>query len=46
MLWFVGDFNGDGRDDLADRWDDAGKFSLDVFVARLTRFVYLPLIMR
>ncbi len=46
MLWFVGDFNGDGRDDLADRWDDAGKFTLDVFVAQLTRFVYLPIVMR
>jgi len=46
MLWFVGDFNGDGKDDLADRWDDAGKFTLDVFVARVTSFVYLPLIVR
>jgi serralysin len=33
MLWFVGDFNGDGKDDLAPRWNDVGKITIDVFVA-------------
>ena len=46
MLWFVGDFNGDGKDDLADRWNDAGKITIDVFVAHVTYFVCLPVIMR
>ena len=46
MLWFVGDFNGDGRDDLATLWNDAGKITIDVFVARVTYSVYLPLVMR
>ena len=30
MLWFVGDFNRDGRDDLAIRWNDGGKITIDV----------------
>ena len=46
MLWFVGDFNGDGHDDLADRWNDVGKITIDVFVAHVTYFVYLPVIIR
>jgi hypothetical protein len=28
--WFVGDFNGDGEDDLAAGWNDAGKITIDV----------------
>ena len=46
MLWFVGNFDGDGKDDLADRWNDAGKITIDVFVAHVTYFVCLPVIMR
>jgi hypothetical protein len=33
MLWFVGDFNGDGRDDLAVRWDNAGMNNIDVYAS-------------
>jgi hypothetical protein len=39
MLWFRGDFNGDGKDDLAVEFDDAGKSSLDVHAATGTDFV-------
>jgi serralysin len=46
MLWFVGDFNGDGKDDLADRWNDVGKITIDAFVAHVTYFVYLPVVMK
>lgn len=30
--WLVGDFNGDGRDDLAKVFDDRGQTSIDVFI--------------
>ena len=46
MIWFVGDFNRDGPDDLAVVWNDVGKITIDVFVARVTRFLYLPLLRR
>ncbi len=38
MLWFAGDFNGDGRDDLATLWNDAGQISMDVHVSTGTAF--------
>ncbi len=46
MLWFVADCNGDGRDDLANRWDDAGMISMDVQVAAVRHVAYVPLIVR
>jgi hypothetical protein len=45
-LWFVGDFNGDRADDLAYRWNDVGKITIDVFVAKVNRFLYLPIVVR
>jgi len=46
MLWFVGDFDGDRADDLAARWNDVGKITIDVFVAKVPRFLYLPITVR
>jgi hypothetical protein len=43
-LWFVGDFNHDRADDIAYRWNDVGKITMDVLVARVTRYVYLPIV--
>ena len=38
MLWFDGDFNGDGKDDLATVWNDAGQLSMDVQASTGTGF--------
>ena len=42
MLWFVADCNGDGTDDLVNRWNEAGMISMDVFVANVRYAAYLP----
>ena len=33
MKWFYGDFNGDGKSDIAKLWDDNGKMSCDVHLS-------------
>ncbi|MEJ1965461.1 MAG: FG-GAP-like repeat-containing protein [Gammaproteobacteria bacterium] len=38
-VWLPGDFNGDGRTDVAGIWNDGGKVSIAVFLSDGTRFV-------
>jgi hypothetical protein len=38
MKWFTGDFNGDGKTDIAKLWDDNGKISCDVHLSDGTKF--------
>jgi hypothetical protein len=38
MKWVVGDFDGDGKADLLDYWNDGGKFSADVHLTRSGHF--------
>jgi hypothetical protein len=45
-LWFVGDFNHDRADDLAYRWNDVDKITIDVFAAKVTRYSYLPIVIK
>jgi FG-GAP-like repeat len=37
MKWFQGDFNGDGKTDIAKLWDDNGKMSCDVHLSDGTK---------
>ena len=39
-VWLPGDFNGDGRSDIAGIWDDAGRTSIAVFLSDGARFLY------
>ncbi len=39
MEWVVGDFNGDGKDDLMKYWNDGGMFTADVHVSTNGSFV-------
>jgi len=38
MKWFHGDFNGDGKSDIAKIWDDQGYISCDVHISGGTSF--------
>lgn len=38
--WFAGDFNGDGKDDLAAVWNNGGKVSIAVYLSDGTKFLY------
>ena len=38
MKWFFGDFNGDGKTDIAKLWDDNGKMSCDVHISDGSEF--------
>ena len=46
MWWFLGDYDRDGKQDLATRWHDAGYITIDVLAARVTYRAHLPMLLR